>query len=210
MTKITFSVVFIIALLLAAYSFNSYLPFLIQQTKALGWIGFLFFIILYVLAALLFLPTMIMTLAGGALYGPVTGTLLNLTGATLGAGISFYISRYLANNWFTAQRGPRLDKMLSGVEKRGWQFVAFLRLLPVVPFNLVNYGMGLTRMNGGQFLLITLIFLIPGEIVYTYCGFLGMNTLLNPSAIPYETIGYLALIAGLIILIGLRIKSRLG
>ncbi|MDX1837509.1 TVP38/TMEM64 family protein [Legionella taurinensis] len=177
-------IVFILVVFVAcACSFQQHAPFLLNQIKSLGWLGPLFFLLIYCLATLLFLPTMVLTLAGGALFGPVMGTLLNLAGATLGAGCAFCISRYLANDWFTHKKGIRHNRLIQGVEKRGWQFVAVLRLVPLVPFNLVNYGLGMTRIRLSHYLLTTLIFLAPGEVIYTYCGHAGMDALINAHSI---------------------------
>lgn len=173
-------IVFIVLVFVAsACIFQQHASFLLSQIKNLGWLGPLFFLLIYCFATILFLPTMVLTLAGGALFGPVMGTCLNLTGATLGAGCAFCISRYIANDWFTHKKDIRQNKLIQGVEKRGWQFVAVLRLVPIVPFNLVNYGLGMTRIRLSHYLLTTLVFLAPGEIIYTYCGHAGMDALIN-------------------------------
>lgn len=124
---------------------------------------------------------MVLTLAGGALFGPTIGTMFNLIGATCGAALSFLVTRYLVYDWFTKRRGPRLKKLIGGVEQKGWVFVAFVRLFPVIPFNLVNYGMGLTSIPFKLYLVTTAFFLIPAEIIYTYFGYAGRNALEHPS-----------------------------
>ncbi len=96
------------------------------------------FILIYVLATVLFLPGSVLTLAGGALFGPVSGALLNLTGATLGAALAFLISRYLASDWIADKAGGKVKQLINGVEGEGWRFVAFVRLVPLFPFNLLN------------------------------------------------------------------------
>ena len=93
---------------------------------------------LYALGAVVFAPGALFALAGGAMFGPVLGTFLNLLGATLGASIAFLIARYLAGNWVAQKSGGRLKRMITGVETEGWRFVAFVRLVPVFPFNLSN------------------------------------------------------------------------
>ena len=107
----------------------------------------LLFILIYALAAVLFLPGSALTLAGGALFGPVLGTFYNLTGATLGATLAFLIARYLAADWITNKTGERVKQLINGVEGEGWRFVAFVRLVPLFPFNLLNYALGLTRLR---------------------------------------------------------------
>jgi uncharacterized membrane protein YdjX (TVP38/TMEM64 family) len=123
---------------------------------------------------------MVFALAGGALFGPVTGTLLNLLGAIWGAALSFLITRYFMHDWFTKKCGNNMTKLVEGVNKNGWMFVAFLRLIPIVPFNLVNYGLGVTGIPFRLYLMITSIFLIPAEIIYTYFGYAGKDILTKP------------------------------
>lgn len=149
----------------------------------LGWLGPVLFILLYCLATVMLLPTMVLTLAGGALFGIVNGTVLNLLGATFGASCAFIISRYLAKDWLLAKSGARINKLITGVEARGWRFVALLRLTPIIPFNLVNYGLGITCIKFRSYLLTTFIFLMPCEIIYTYCGYAGMDALTHAQSL---------------------------
>ncbi|WP_338063196.1 TVP38/TMEM64 family protein [endosymbiont of Riftia pachyptila] len=83
-----------------------------------------------------------MTLAGGALFGPVLGTFYNLTGATIGAVLAFLIARFFTSNWVEQKTGGHLKRLKEGVENEGWRFVAFVRLVPLFPFNLLNYAVG--------------------------------------------------------------------
>ncbi|WED43614.1 TVP38/TMEM64 family protein [Legionella cardiaca] len=167
----------ILAFIASAYFFQQNAPVIVQSIKNLGWLAPVLFLLLYCFATVLLLPTMVLTLAGGALFGPLFGTLLNLLAATLGAACAFYISRYWAIDWLAKKRGPRINRLIAGVEKSGWQFVALLRLVPIIPFNLVNYGLGLTQIKFSHYVITTFIFLTPAEIVYTYCGYAGMGVL---------------------------------
>ncbi|MCW8386546.1 TVP38/TMEM64 family protein [Fluoribacter dumoffii] len=169
----------------------------------LGWFAPLLFLIIYCFATIMFLPTMVITLAGGALFGPFFGTLLNLIGATSGAAFSFLITRHLVYNWFSQRKGKRLKKLISAVEQKGWLIVAVLRLFPIIPFNIVNYGLGLTGIGFRSYLITTFIFLVPAEIIYTYFGYAGMEALLQQGAF-YKNKEIL--IAGLAILVLCFIK----
>ena len=115
--------------------------------KNAGFIGPVLFMSVYAVATILFLPGSVLTLAGGALFGPVWGTFYNLTGATLGATLAFLAARYLASDWVSRRAGGRMKQLIDGVEKEGWHFVAFARLVPLFPFNLLNYAFGLTRVR---------------------------------------------------------------
>lgn len=131
------------------------------------------FIGLYALAAVLFLPGSVFSLAGGMLFGPVWGTLYNLTGATIGATIAFAIARYLASDWVARKAGGRLERLGAGVEAEGWRFVAFVRLVPLFPFNLLNYALGLTRIRFSHYVLASFICMFPGGLAYTWLGYAG-------------------------------------
>ncbi len=142
-----------------------------------GAAGPLLFILIYTAAAVLFLPGSVLTLAGGALFGPVLGTLFNLIGATLGATLAFLIARYLAADWVERKTGGKLAQLKTGVEKEGWRFVAFVRLVPLFPFNLLNYALGLTRINLAHYILATFICMFPGALAYTYLGYAGREAI---------------------------------
>jgi uncharacterized membrane protein YdjX (TVP38/TMEM64 family) len=174
---------FILALavfILCAIAFQQHSLEIIELIDELGWLAPVLFIVIYCLATLLLLPTMVLTLAGGAIFGPVFGLLLNLIGATTGAGLAFLITRYLAYDWFSNKKGEKLNQLIAGVDEKGWLFVALLRLIPIVPFNLVNYGMGITGIKFRLYLITTFIFLIPAEIIYTYFGYAGMDAFSRP------------------------------
>ncbi|KTD18358.1 TVP38/TMEM64 family protein [Legionella jordanis] len=183
----------IAAFIASAYLFQQNAPSILNAIKHLGWLAPFLFIVIYGIATILLLPTMVLTLTGGALFGPTFGTLLNLIGASFGAALAFLISRHLATDWFSGKRGPRMNKLILGVENNGWQFVALLRLVPIIPFNLVNYGLGLTGIKFSHYLITTLIFLTPAEIVYTYCGYAGMGVLMQQNTL-YKSSGILLLV----------------
>jgi uncharacterized membrane protein YdjX (TVP38/TMEM64 family)/rhodanese-related sulfurtransferase len=142
-----------------------------------GAAGPLLFMALYALATVLFLPGSVITLAGGALFGPVWGTLWNLTGATIGAALAFLVARYLGADWVARRAGPRLQNLNDGVTAEGWRFVAFVRLVPLFPFNLLNYALGLTRIPFLAYVLASWLFMLPGAFAYTWLGYAGREAL---------------------------------
>jgi len=107
----------------------------------------LLFMLIYAFATVLFLPGSVLTLAGGALFGPVLGTFYNLTGATLGAALAFLIARYLASDWVAGKAGGRVKQLIDGVENEGWRFVAFVRLVPLFPVFLGCFLVGSSRVD---------------------------------------------------------------
>lgn len=133
----------------------------------------LFFMATYIVGTVFFFPGAILTLLGGALFGPVLGTIYNLTAATIGATLSFLVARYIASDWVESKTGGRLKQLINGVENEGWRFVAFTRLVPLFPFNLLNYGLGLTKIKLSHYVLATFVFMLPGATAYTYLGYIG-------------------------------------
>ena len=141
--------------------------------KGAGPAGPFLYMVLYAVATVLFLPGSILTLAGGALFGPVLGTLYSLTGATAGATAAFLIARYLASDWVSRRASGWIKQVIDGVEHEGWRFVAFVRLIPLFPFNLLNYVLGLTRISLAQYVVASFVFMFPGALAYTYLGYAG-------------------------------------
>jgi uncharacterized membrane protein YdjX (TVP38/TMEM64 family)/rhodanese-related sulfurtransferase len=133
----------------------------------------LLFMLIYAIGTVLFLPGSVLTLAGGALFGPILGTFYNLTGATVGAVLAFLIARYLASDWVEQKTGGYLKRLKEGVENEGWRFVAFVRLVPIFPFNLLNYALGLTPIWLSHYLIATYVCMLPGAFAYTYLGYAG-------------------------------------
>lgn len=160
-----------------------------------GAAGPIVFMALYALATVLFLPGSVLTLAGGALFGPVWGTLWNLTGATVGAALAFLVARYLGADWVARRAGPRLSRLNDGVTAEGWRFVAFVRLVPLFPFNLLNYALGLTRIPFVAYVLATWLFMLPGAFAYTWLGFAGREALAGGEGMVRNILIALALLA---------------
>jgi len=141
------------------------------------------------------LPGSVLTLAGGALFGPVLGTFYNLTGATVGAVLAFLVARYLASDWVEQKTDGRLKQLKQGVEGEGWRFVAFVRLVPLFPFNLLNYALGLTRIRLSHYLIATYLFMLPGAIAYTYLGYAGREAIAGSEGLIQKALLALALLA---------------
>jgi len=134
-----------------------------------GWWGWLAFILIYAMCAPIGVPGLALTVAGGLLFGPLWGTLYNLTGATLGAVLAFLAARYIGGDWV----GGRFKRVVAGIESEGWRFVLFMRLVPLFPYNLLNYALGLTRIPLAHYALASLVGMAPGAAAYTYLGHVG-------------------------------------
>jgi uncharacterized membrane protein YdjX (TVP38/TMEM64 family)/rhodanese-related sulfurtransferase len=162
-------------------------------------------VLLFATATVAFVPGVVFSLAGGALFGPLWGTLWNLTGATLGATLAFLIARYIAADWVLRKAGGLLKRLIDGVDAEGWRFVGFVRLVPLFPFNLSNYALGLTRIPLHHYIIATLVCMVPGAAAYTWLGYAGRGALSGEAnAVRYGllALGLLATIAVLPRLIG--------
>ena len=173
-----------------------------------GIAGPLVFMLIYIAGTVFFFPGSILTLAGGALFGPIMGTFYNLTAATIGAIISFITARYLAHDWVEKKTGGRLKSLKQGVEGEGWRFVAFVRLVPLFPFNLLNYALGLTKIKFSHYSIATYICMLPGAIAYTYIGYVGREALAGDEAVIQKVMIGIALLAAVSFLPSLIAKLR--
>lgn len=135
------------------------------------------YLLVYLVAGLLFVPATPLTLAGGVLFGTLAGTVYALAGAAGSSGIAFLLARHAGAGWLQRRAGPRLTRLVHGVEAEGWRFVAFVRLVPIFPFSLINYGLGLTRLSLGVYLVTTVICMLPGTLAYAYVGAVGAAAL---------------------------------
>lgn len=153
------------------------------------------FIVLFALATVAFLPGTVFALAGGVMFGPLLGTLFNLTGATIGAVLAFLAARHMAYGWVREKTGPRLDRIIRGVDEEGWRFVAFTRLVPLFPFNLLNYALGLTRISLLHYTVATAVCMAPGALAYTYLGYAGREAAAGSESAIRNGVIALALLA---------------
>lgn len=163
--------------------------------KNSGNAGPIVFMLIYIIGTVFFLPGAVLTLAGGALFGPIFGTFYNLTAATIGAMISFIAARYLAHDWVEKKTGGRMKQLKQGVEGEGWKFVAFVRLVPLFPFNVLNYALGLTKIKFSHYSIATYIFMLPGAIAYTYLGYVGREAVAGGEGLIQKIMLAFALLA---------------
>ena len=143
----------------------------VEWLDGIGPWGPILFIAGYIVATVAFVPGSLLTLAAGALFGLLFGTLYVLIGATIGASLAFLVSRYVARR--------AIERRLTGNEKfaaidraiarEGRKIVLLLRLSPVFPFNLLNYGLGLTRVRFIDYVVAS-VGMLPGTLLYVYYG----------------------------------------
>ena len=159
------------------------------------------FIGTYILVAGLSLPgAVILTLAGGFVFGAGLATLFINIGATIGATLAFLTARYVLRDAVEQRFGARLGPFQEGFAKNAFNYLLTLRLIPLFPFFMVNLVSGLTRVNVGTYMLATAIGIIPGSFVYAYAGRqLGTINSLKEIASPnvigaFVLLGLLALV----------------
>lgn len=169
----------LLAAIAAAFVFRGQLELEALQAMVgdLGAWAILAFIAFYAIAPILFLPGTVFTLLAGALFGPFWGTLYALTGATIGATLAFLIARYLASDWVRRKARGRLRQLIDGVSAEGWRFVAFTRLVPLFPYNLLNYALGLTGIRLDHYVVTSFVCMAPATFAYAYIGFVGRQAL---------------------------------
>ena len=166
------------------------------------------YIAAYALATVLFLPGALFGLAGGALFGPLWGTVWNLTGATLGATLAFLAARYIASDWVARKAAGRMKQIADGIDAEGWRFVAVTRLVPLFPFNLLNYALGLTRIPLAHYVLASVVCMVPGTAAYTWLGYAGREAASGQAdALRYGLLG-LGLLALIVFLSRLVRRAR--
>jgi len=135
----------------------------------LGYWGPLAFILLYAIASTFGLPGTIFTIAGGVIFGKWLGTALNITGATLGACAAFAIARFaargiMAEKFKTQKWFVKLEK---GIAEDGLNYMLFVRLIPVFPYNGLNYGAALTSISFRNYFIGTFFGMMPASFIFT-------------------------------------------
>lgn len=149
--------------------------------QALAWIqglgpwGPAAFILLYILACVLFIPGFILTLGAGFLFGVVWGSVYVSLASTLGASCAFLIGRHLARDWVSRkiEGNPSFKAIDEAVAREGWKIVGLTRLSPVFPFNLLNYAYGITKVSLKDYFFASWLGMLPGTVMYVYIGSLA-------------------------------------
>ena len=167
----------------------------------LGFVGAIAFMAIYIIATVAFLPGSVLTLGGGAIFGLFLGSIYVFIGATIGATFAFLIGRYVARGWISNKiaGNEKFAAIDRAVGKEGLKIVFLTRLSPVFPFNLLNYGLGVTGVSLKDYVLAS-VGMIPGTIMYVYFGSLGnINTICNGGGVGGNPIAQWAIrIVGLI------------
>jgi uncharacterized membrane protein YdjX (TVP38/TMEM64 family) len=166
-----------VALIVAAkfFNFQVILKNALESIASLGPWGPAAFILIYIVATVLFIPGSLLTLGSGVLFGVVGGSICVSIGSILGASCAFLTGRYLSRDWVSQQiEGNQKFKAIDlAVAKEGWKIVLLTRLSPIFPFNLLNYAFGVTQVSFKDYFFASWIGMIPGTIMYVYIGSLA-------------------------------------
>lgn len=142
---------------------------------ASGYLGPLIYAGSYTVATVLLFPASILTLAAGYLFGPLKGTAVVSASSTAGACLSFLVSRYLARPLVEDKVAatPKFQAVYNNITADGAKLVLLLRLSPLVPFNLLNYGLGITQVRFLDYAWASWLGMLPGTFAYVYLGSVG-------------------------------------
>lgn len=152
---------------------------LVEAHAAVASIGF---VLIYAVVVAASLPgATVMTLAGGFLFGVWLGTALNVVGATVGATLLFLVARSAVGDGLRERAGPFVKRMEEGFRRDAFNYLLFLRLVPVFPFWVVNLVPAFLGMRLIPYVIATLIGIIPGGVVYTAFG-AGLGDLFDAGA----------------------------
>jgi uncharacterized membrane protein YdjX (TVP38/TMEM64 family) len=129
------------------------------------------FVLVYIVQTAFSLPgAAILSLAAGAVFGVLQGTLYVVSGATVGAILAFLVSRTLLRDWVLKKFGGRMEGIDRGLRENGLSYLLFLRLVPAFPFFLVNLACGITGLPLRTYALGTLFGIMPGSLVFVNAG----------------------------------------
>ncbi len=174
MTRLIVLVALIAALLVAAglLPVREYFESALSWVEGLGVWGPVALAVIYTFACVLMAPGSVLTLAGGALFGPLWGTVTVSIASTLGASLAFLVGRTFARSWVAGKvsANPRFAAIDEAVGREGFKIVLLTRLSPIFPFNLLNYAYGLTKVNFRSYFFASWIGMLPGTVMYVYVG----------------------------------------
>ncbi len=205
--KILLIGVAVIAILYGAHRVGAgpWLTDALDWIRGLGALAPVVFIAIYVAGCVAFIPGSILTIGAGVIFGVVRGSIYVSIAATLGATAAFLVGRYLARDWVSERfaGSAKFRALDEAVAREGWKMVFLTRLSPVIPFSLLNYGFGLTRVTLRDYFFASWAGMIPATILYVYIGSLsgdlaraaGGSTKRTPAEWAFTAVGFVATVA---------------
>ncbi len=156
---------------------NYWALLLVEWIRGAGVVGVVDYALAYILATLFLLPGSILTAGAGFAYGPVLGTVLVSPVSVLAATLAFVLGRTFARTGVSRrmEQHPRFAAINEAIGESGFKIVFLLRLSPIVPFNLLNYALGVTRVGLRDYVIASSLGMLPGTFLYVYLGSLVTN-----------------------------------
>ncbi|HYI09186.1 MAG TPA: TVP38/TMEM64 family protein [Thermoanaerobaculia bacterium] len=144
-----------------------------------GAMGFVLYILVYAVCCVFLVPGLALTLGSGAIFGVLAGSLVNLTGATIGATLAFVLARTVLRKRVerTTANNAKFRALDRAITREGTKILWLVRLSGFPPFTWVNYAFGLTGIRLLPYVVITFLGIIPGTIAFTYAGAAGAAAL---------------------------------
>jgi uncharacterized membrane protein YdjX (TVP38/TMEM64 family) len=169
--KLVAAAIGLVVLVALGRAAGGYIQPFAQWVDGLGLWGPAVFILGYAIAVVAFVPASLLTLGAGAIFGIVHGVIYVFVAATVGSCLAFLVSRYLARSAVEKklEGKPKFLAIDRAVEAEGFKIVFLLRLTPAVPFNLLNYALGLTRVRFADYAIAS-VGMLPGTLLYVYSG----------------------------------------
>jgi uncharacterized membrane protein YdjX (TVP38/TMEM64 family) len=164
-------VIFVIVYVFKNNNFKNLSPVEITAViNSYGVFGPIVYIIMFTLVPLTLFPDAILAIAAGLTFGLIKGTIFTILGALSGATMSFYLSRYFGKEFIS--KLIKKDICIPGFDasNRGFLIILMLRLIPLLPFDVISYGAGLSKVKYKAFIIATCIGIIPGVVIYTNIG----------------------------------------
>jgi uncharacterized membrane protein YdjX (TVP38/TMEM64 family) len=166
--------------------------------------------LIYIVGTVCALPGSALTALAGVIFGSVVGVVCVSIGATIGASLAFLIGRYFARdavaNWLA--RNAKFQQLDRLTEEHGAIIVAITRLAPIFPFNLLNYGFGLTRVKFWTYVFWTWLCILPGTILYVV-GADAIARAVSQGAIPWTLIGVVIVALAFVVLLAALARRKL-
>jgi len=177
---------------------------------SLGALGPLVYILIYIGAVVLAIPGSIITIMAGVMFGSVLGVATVSVGSTIGASLAFLVSRHIAREAIAQKlainkKFHHLDQL---TKEHGAIIVAITRLVPLFPFNLLNYGFGLTLVPFWTYVFWSWICMLPGTVLYVV-GADAVASAVSEGRVPWILIGILVITAGFITFLVRQARKKL-
>lgn len=181
--KLTISMITLLILVITYFAFfRGLTPEILRNyIGGFGYLAPFIYILCFTILPIAFFPVPILALAAGLLFGFLPGTIYTLIGAVLNSAIMFLMAKVLAKDAVTNLLQRKIPENWSSFlfnldEKKGFGIIFILRLIPAMPYNLINYGAGLTSIKFSSYMLATILGILPGTLVFLNIGNQALNT----------------------------------